>query len=99
MLSRIMRHPAGLMRKALGGRFLCAIRPSQDFAVDATPPTYWAHRYSQPGLVLFASAAPASPANPIAPVPVPHSGDAVLSTQGGKASSFLTVARKPAARA
>jgi hypothetical protein len=95
VLSRIMRHPAGLVKKALAGRFLASAWSPQDPAAD--PPAYWAHRYSGMGLLL-ASAAPAPQGSPIALVHALHPEDASLPAQGGKASSFLSAAGRPADR-
>lgn len=104
MLSRIMRHPAGLVKKALGGRFLVAAWASEGAPGDPpAPPAYWSQRYSRIGLLLLAPAAPAPPAVSVALVHALRPEQAALPAQGGKASSFLSnpapAPKVPAARA
>ena len=97
MLSRIMRHPAGLVKKALGGRFLAGAKALQDAPADSPAfPLYWSQRYSGVGLVLLAPAAPAPESAAVALVHALHPEDAALPVQGGKASSFLSAAKVPA---
>lgn len=88
MLSRIMRHPAGLMRKALSRKFLAgAFRQLGPAA--APPPAYWLNRFSNPGLILIVPPAPVPGAGANARVPVAAAAAGLLPAQGGKASSFL----------
>jgi hypothetical protein len=97
MLSRIMRHPAGLVKKALGRNFLADAfrRPAP---MPAAPPDYWSHRYSAPGLVLRPAFRPAPGASRVGAAPgfLPEAG--LLPAHAGKASSHLLVSGKPAAR-
>ena len=90
MLSRLMRHPAGLMKKALGGRFLPAAW-GPEAAPSETPvyPIYWSHRYSRMGLLLVGPALPAPQAASVAPVHALRPDAATLPAQDGKAASFL----------
>ncbi len=90
MLSRIMRHPAGLMRRALGrGLFADTFRRT---ASPAVPPDYWADRYAGQGICLVTPAPPAPPGPAAAPAARPPEA---LASQGGKAASCL----RPAAAA
>jgi hypothetical protein len=100
MLSRIMRHPAGLMKRALGGRFLPAAWAHKDDPAEAPVfPIYWSHRYSRMGLLLAAPAVPAPQAIPVGLVHTLQPGAAALPAQDGKASSFLSAPKVPAAGA
>ena len=92
MLSRIMRHPAGLMRKALSRKFLTdAFR--RQVPQPAPPPDYWLNRYSNVGMALIAAAPVILHPAPVALVHSIRTEDRLLPAQGGKASSFLAVAR------
>lgn len=94
MLSRIMRHPAGLVKKALGVRFKSDLpRPE---GVTATPPDYWLSRYASPGFALLPPLVLAPGRSHVGLVHGLHPERAVLSAQGGKAASFLFSERTPA---
>jgi hypothetical protein len=90
MLSRIMRHPAGLMKKALGGRFgLVALPPE---TIPAIPPDYWLDRYSKPGFLLMVPPAPAPGSSHVGLMHTLLPEAALLPAQDGKASSYLAPA-------
>jgi hypothetical protein len=97
MLSRIMRHPAGLVKRALGRNFLAEAfrRPSPP---PAAPPFYWPHRYSAPGLVLRPAFRPAPGSSHVGAVPAFRPEAALLPAHAGKASSYLTASGTPHAR-
>lgn len=87
MLSRIMRHPAGFMKKALGGRFAAsAPRPE---AAPIVPPYYWHNRFSKPGLILMVPPAPAPGASHVGLLHSLRPEAALLPAQDGKASSYF----------
>lgn len=92
MLSRIMRHPAGLVRKALSRKFLAEkfLRPAPQ---PAPPPDYWLNRFSGIGLILVGPVPRLSTATPVALVHSAPTGEGLLPAQGGKASSFLDTGR------
>lgn len=100
MLSRIMRHPAGLVRKALSRKFLAEtfLRPAHS---TAPTPDYWLNRFSGIGLILVGPVPrllTATSVNLVHPVPT---GDGLLPAQGGKGSSYLDskrAERVPASR-
>ncbi len=65
MLSRIIRHPAGFMKRALGRNFLSVpfARPGS----AAQRPEYWLSRFSGVGLSLSAARGPVAPAPSLPP--------------------------------
>jgi hypothetical protein len=89
MLSRIMRHPAGLVRKAFQRHFLKDAFKRLDPPAAAVPPAYWIGRYSNPGLTLL----PPSPRVPESsgeePAALLTPEAALLPAHGGTASSHL----------
>lgn len=97
MLSRIMRHPAGLVRKALGRNFLADAfgRTAPAPAVPAAPPDYWSDRYSAPGLILRPAFRPAPGASKVGAAPGFGAGAGLLPGHGGKASSHLLAGSGP----
>ena len=87
MLSRIMRHPAGLVRMAWNRRFrLYAFQGPA--LTPAAPPDWWPGRYSAEGL-LVALPAPAAPAPDGTSAGAPAEAPAPLPGHGGKAASYL----------
>lgn len=99
MLSRIMRHPAGFMKKALSGNFLAGAFRQLGPAAPP-PPAYWLNRFSSLGLVLMTPLPPVPGAGtgPGAAVRSAPVADALLPAQGGKASSFLGSPERTGAR-
>jgi hypothetical protein len=87
MLKGIMRHPAGLMKRALGVRFQ-AVAPREEHA-PAPRPDYWLSRYSKPGFSLLVPAPPAPGASHVGLVHRLHPERALIAAQDGKASTYL----------
>lgn len=96
MLSRIMRHPAGLMRKALSRKFLAATfsRP-ESLAIQL--PDYWRDRFAGSGLALLSTVPAPAASRPVALVHALHPEQAQLPAQAGRAASFLHPERTAAA--
>lgn len=90
MLSRIMRHPAGLMRKALGRKFLASTFAHPE-PLPVQLPDYWRDRFSGSGLALFTPVPAPASSRPVALVHALHPGRALLPAQGGRAASLLLI--------
>jgi hypothetical protein len=78
MLSRIIRHPAGFMKRALRRNFLSV--PFARPGAAAQRPDYWLSRFSGLGLSLLAARGPAAPAPSLRQPPAPGPGTPATAT-------------------